>query len=244
MKKCKIQLINPYEIIPEEFIHKPETYRNYNEIKIDIPFSSVIIGSSGAGKTKIAYNLYTSINAFTHVYLYVKDLDEPIYKYIIDRLEKLGKRLGTSLVTYSSNIDDVPLVEEFDQTTNNLCIFDDVMLDKCPKIKNQKNGNDKILDIYIRGRRQNISVLYIAQSYYNIPQVIRKNANYVFVKKISTVRDLKGILSEYQLDRDPKTVMQYYKDSLLIPNSFLMIDLKTQNPNLRYRLGYDGIQQN
>jgi hypothetical protein len=242
-KATKVELCNPYLELPAEYIHKPVTYPNHSQINIDLPFSAIVVGSMGAGKTQIVYNLFKNMACFTHVYLYVKDLDEPIYRFIIDQLETLGDKLNKTLVTYSSNIADVVTVEEFDKCENNLVVFDDLLLEKATKVKGQKTGPEKILDIYIRGRRQNASCIYVSQSYFDIPNLIRKNANYIFIKKVGTRSDLTRMVSEYQLSAGPQQIIDYYKASLKVDNAFFMVDLKSNNPDLKYRIGFKGIEQ-
>ena len=241
-----VEIVDVYKVLPTAYIHKKKTYANYSKINIDIPMAAIIIGSMGSGKTQIVYNLFKNMSCFTHVYLFVKDLNEPIYKFLIDTLEKLGAKIGKQLITYSDDIKNVPTVEQFDKEENNLVVFDDLLLDKeaAPKRgSGAKTGADKILDIYIRGRRQNVSCLYVSQSYYDIPGMIRKNANYIFIKKINTTSDLNRIVAEYQLSVSKKEILEYYKQALATKTKWLLVDLKTNEDDLKFRIGFKGIQQ-
>ena len=53
----------------------------------DHPYRILIIGSSGSGKTNALLNLIKEQNDIDKVYLYVRDLSEPKYKYLIEKRE-------------------------------------------------------------------------------------------------------------------------------------------------------------
>jgi len=129
---------------------------------------------------------------------------------------------------------DCPTVEEFDSNETNLVIFDDMMLESKKDLKRAE-------EIYIRGRRQNISALWITQSYYETPKIIRQNTNYVWVIKIQSVADLTRMCREYQLDKTPQQLLALYQVTRKTPHSFLLIDLQTNDDSLKYRNGWDSL---
>ena len=55
----------------------------------DHPYRILIIGSSGSGKTNALLNLIKEQNDIDKVYLYVRDLSEPKYKYLIKKREDI-----------------------------------------------------------------------------------------------------------------------------------------------------------
>ena len=235
--RTKAILINPYEHLPQEYLKKPQTYDNYDQIQVDIPFRGIIAGSSGSGKSQTAMNIVLGMNAFTHLYLYVKDPEESIYKYLIDTFTKVGAKLKKNCVTFSNKMADCPSIEEFDPEETNLVIFDDMMLE-------HKKDLRKAEEIYVRGRRQNISALWITQGYFQAPMIIRQNTNYVWILKIQSVLDLKRICREYQLDATPDQLLKWYLITLHTENSFLLIDLQTNDESLKYRNGWESFTSN
>ena len=106
----------------------------------------------------------------------------------------------------STELDDIPEVDEFDREENNLCVFDDVISESSLKLK-------KIKDLWIRGRKQNITTVFLSQSYHAIPLLIRQNTDILLFKKIGTERNLKMILSEFKLDKTMDELMEMYKMS-------------------------------
>ena len=70
-------------------------------------------------------------------------------------------------------IDDVDLIPdpvEFDERKKNVLVLDDVLL----------GPQNKIEDMYTRGRHNGIDTFYIAQNYFKIPrQTVRENSNLI-----------------------------------------------------------------
>ena len=57
----------------------------------DWPYRKLIIGPSGSGKTNYLLNsIKKDNNIIDKIYLYVKDLEEPKYQFLIDKREKTG----------------------------------------------------------------------------------------------------------------------------------------------------------
>ena len=54
---------------------------------------------------------------------------------------------------------------------------------------NNKNLNPIVTELFIRGRRWNISLVFIAKSYFVVPKNIRLNYIYYFVQKIPNKRE-------------------------------------------------------
>ena len=51
------------------------------------PFRMLIIGPSGSGKTNTLLYLINNLHPIDKIYLYAKDLHEPIYEYLINKRE-------------------------------------------------------------------------------------------------------------------------------------------------------------
>ncbi len=72
--------------------------------------------------------------------------------------------------------------------------------------------------------------------------MIRKNCNYVILKKLDTKRDLKYVLNENSGGADPKKLVNAYLDTVNSdPLNFFVIDKITTNPNLKFRTNFTGI---
>ena len=62
-----------------------------------------------------------------------------------------------------------------------LIIFDDMIVD----ILSNKKLNPIVTELFIRGRKLNISVVLITHSYFAVPKNIRLNSTHYFIMKIS-----------------------------------------------------------
>ena len=76
----------------------------------------------------------------------------------------------------------------------------------------------------LRGRKLNISLAFISQSYFKVPKTIRLNVRHYFIMKISNNRELQQIASNHSSDIDFKDFMKLYKDYTKEPYAFLVND--------------------
>ena len=82
--------------------------------------------------------------------------------------------------------------------------------------------------MFLRGRKRNISFVFISQSYFKVPKTIRLNATHYFIMKIPIKRELQQIASNHLSDIDFKDFMKLYKDYTKEPYSFLVKDTNNQ----------------
>ena len=55
---------------------------------------------------------------------------------------------------------------------------------------NNKELNSVLAELFIRGRKLNISIVLITQSYYKVPKDVRLNSTHFFIMKIPNKREL------------------------------------------------------
>ena len=84
-----------------------------------------------------------------------------------------------------------------------------------------------VTELFLRGRKLNISLDFISQSYIKVPETIRLNATHYFIMKIPNKRELQQIASN-----SFKSYKEYTKE----PYSFLVNDATSSSNNpLRFR---------
>ena len=113
-----------------------------------------------------------------------------------------------------------------------LIIFDDMIADMI----NNNKLNPIVTELFIRGRKLNISIAFITQSYFKVSKDVRLNSTHFFVMKIPNKRELQQIALNHSSDIDFKDFIQIYKHYTKEPYSFLVNDttLPSDNP-LRFR---------
>ena len=184
----------------------------------DHPYRILIIGSSGSGKTSALLNLINNQLDIDKIYLYAKDPYEAKYQYLINKREKVG--LGhfddhKTFIEYSNDIQDVyKNIDDY----------------------NPGKLNPIITELFIRGRKLNISIVFITQSYFKVPKDVRLNSTHFFIMKIPNKRELQQIALNHSSDIDFKDLIKIYKKCTKEPYSFLVNDTTLQSSDpLKFR---------
>ena len=85
---------------------------------------------------------------------------------------------------------------------------------------NNEKLNPVVTELFIRGRKLNISIVFITQSYFKVPKDIRLNSTHIFIMKIPNKRELQQITLNHSSDVEFKDFMKIYKKSIEEPYSF------------------------
>ena len=102
-------------------------------------------------------------------------------------------------------------------------------------IINNKKLNSIVTELFIRGRKLNISV-FITQSYFKVPKDVRLNTTHFFIMKIPNKSELQQIAINHSSDIDYKYFTEIYRKCTDKPYLFLVIDTKLPSNNrLRFR---------
>ena len=111
-------------------------------------------------------------------------------------------------------------------------VFDDMIVDMI----NNKKLNPIVIELFIRGRKTNISIVFIRQSYFKVPKDVRLNTTHFFIMKIPNERELQQIVLNHSSDVDFKDFMKIFKKYTAEPYSFLVNDTALpSNDPLRFR---------
>ena len=230
-----------------------DDYANENKIKHNQkwpyipghPYRILIIRGSGSGKTNALLNLINNQPDIDKIYLYAKDPHEAQYQFLINKRESTGQKHFNdpkAFIEYSNDMEDV--YENIDEYKINkerriLIVFDDMIADMI----NNKKLNSIVTELFIRGRKLNISLVFITQSYFKVPKDVRLNTTHFFITKIPNKRELQQIILNHSSDISTKDFINIYKKCTAEPYSFLVNDttLASDNP-LRCRKNLFNIQ--
>ena len=131
-------------------------------------------------------NLINNQPDIDKTYLYVKDPLEAKYQYLINKCEKAGLDYFNdpkAFMDYSNNMQDVSKnIEEYNPGKKHkvLIVFDDMIADMI----NNKKLNPIVRELFIRGRKLNVSIVFIMQSYFKGLKDFRLNSTHFFIMKI------------------------------------------------------------
>ena len=104
---------------------------------------------------------------------------------------------------------------------------------------NNKKLNPIVTQLFIRGTKLNISIVFITKSYFKVPKDVRLNSTHFFIMKILNKRELQQIALSHSSDIDFKDFMKIYKECTKEPYSFLVNETTLQSDNplwFRYNL--------
>ena len=126
------------------------------------------------------------------------------------------------------NIDDC----NPDKQSKILIVFDDMIADMIPN----KKLNSIVTELFIRGRKLNISIVFLTQSYFKVPKDVRLNTSHFLIVKIPNNRELQQIAINHSSDINTKDFGDIYRKYTDEPHSFFVTDttLPSNNP-LRFR---------
>ena len=170
--------------------------------------------------------------------MYAKDPYEAKYQYLINKRECVGiNRLNDckAFIEYSNDMHKVcKNVDNYNPDKENkiLIVFDDMIADMI----DNKKLNSVVTELFIRGRKLNISLAFITQAYFKVPKFVRNNSTHFFIMKIPNKRELQQIAINHSYDINTKDFIEIYRKCIDKPYSFLVIDtiLSANNP-LRFR---------
>ena len=137
---------------------------------------------------------------------------------------------------YSNDMEDVyKSIEDYNPIKKRkvLIVFDDMIADV---INNNNKLNPIVTELFIRGRKLNIFIVFITQSCVKVPKDVRLNSTHFFIMKTPNKREHQQIALNHSSDIDFKDSMKIYKKYTKEPYYFLVNDttLPSDDP-LRFR---------
>ena len=78
------------------------------------------------------------------------------------------------------------MINQSNKSKSKLIVFDDMIAD----MESNKKLRPIVTELFLRGRKLNISLVFISPSYFKAPKNIRINATHYFIMRISTKENL------------------------------------------------------
>lgn len=226
-------------------------------------FRLLINGPSGCGKSNLLLNLLLQYLSYDDLLVVCKTPDEDKYKLLAEAIDvineahrkKLAKASAASqnpkqtlrgdpkangqkpLITFkiTSDLSEIPNVDEskgVDGKTK-IIVFDDMVAEKAPSVVS------KIEKIYTFGRKHGITAIYLSQSYYNTPKLIRDNSDVFVLFKMTSQRSIKQLAQDHF--EGGMNFEAIYRHCTSKPYGFVYIDKNNPEDALRIRCGIDGV---
>ena len=176
----------------DDYANENKTERNSKWPYIpDHLYRILIVGGSGPGKTNVLLNLINDQPDIGKIDLYAKDPYEAKYQYLVNKREKVGLdhfRDPKAFMEYSNDMQDVyKNIEDYNpgKKRKMLIVFDDTIADMI----NNKKLNPVVIELFIKGRKLNIHIVFITQSYFKVSKDVRLNSTHFFIMKIPNKRE-------------------------------------------------------
>ena len=172
----------------DDYVNENKNGHNKNWLCIpDHPYRILIIGGSGSENTNVLLNLIEKQPDIDKIYSYAKDPYEEKYQYLIRIREKVDiyhYNVPRAYIEYSNGMRNIYKNVDYsnpDKENKTLIVFDDMIADMI----HNKKLNSIVTELFIRGRKLNISLVFITQSYFKVPKDVRLNATHFFNHKNS-----------------------------------------------------------
>jgi hypothetical protein len=227
MKKNGDNIQNFYE--SKEIKKYITKYHNpkFADTQISVPARIGVIAASGGGKTQFLMNFIAKSSDTFGKIIVVYKASEPLYEYLRDKI-------GSKNIDFYTSLSKLPPPNELNLGSKQiLLVFDD---------QNSVKDQSKIEEYFLRGRKVagGITCFYLAQNYFSIPPLIRRQFTYVVILKMSGSKDLKQIIQNYSLGLDANEIIKLYKDATKERFHFLKIDTETRSENKRFSKDFTG----
>lgn len=219
-----MSVCNMYEKMPQSLIRKADN-PNFHLHGIKLPARICVCAPSGSGKTNFVINFISLCSqgkgTFSSIQIITRDADEALYNYL---------KMKSPAIQITEGLHTLPALNKFDKDENHLVIIDDLVLAK---------DQSSVCEYFIRCRKQNVTVMYLSQSYFKIPIIIRQNCNYMVILGIGNKRSMNLMLSEFAIGASKEQLMNMYKYATKEKLHLLLIDVDETEPWKKFRKDFN-----
>lgn len=215
---------NIYDIMPKGLLKTPDN-PNFHLHGIKLPARICVSAPSGSGKSNMVVNFISLCSqgkgTFSRIQIVTKDASEPLYDYL---------KMKSPAIQITEGLHTLPDLKTFDKDEQSLVIIDDLCL-----AKDQSN----VMTYFIRCRKCGVTVMYLSQSYFKIPLIVRQNSNYLIVLGLGNKRSINMMLGEVAIGASKEQLMEMYKYATKDKLHFLLVCIEETDPNKKFRRDFD-----
>ena len=246
-----IPIVKPYKTKEYTF-----TQSNY-EVAPRIPFSMVITGQSGSGKTVLLSNLILDIykGCFSRIFIWSSSIDlDPVWTPVKKYIEKdLNVNPEKEVYFDTFNIDEMQKVLDLQHKINQfqkknehpklfsvLFLIDD-FIDQASFAKH----NNLLNALYIKARHYGVNIISSSQKYNGLSTTIRTNSRQLIFFKLRNYKEVESVLDELagvliskkamsdmkSLHQAKQLLLEIYNVATEEPFSFLFVSLMQPDIN-------------
>ena len=231
-----------------------------------IPFSMVITGQSGSGKTVLLSNLILDIykGCFSRIFIWSSSIDldpvwTPVKKYIENDLNVDTKKEKVYFDTF--NIDEMQKVLDLQHKINEyqkkngfnklysvLFLVDD-FIDQASFAKH----NNLLNALYIKARHFGVNIISSSQKYNGLSTTIRTNSRQLIFFKLRNYKEVESVLDELagvliskkamsdmkSLHQAKQLLLEIYNIATEEPFSFLFVNLMQPDINKMFMVRFE-----
>ena len=251
-------IVKPYKTKEYTF-----TQSNY-EVAPRIPFSMVITGQSGSGKTVLLSNLILDIykGCFSRIFIWSSSIDldpvwTPVKKYIENDLNVNPEK---EVYFDTFNIDEMQKVLDLQHKINQfqkknehpklfsvLFLIDD-FIDQASFAKH----NNLLNALYIKARHYGVNIISSSQKYNGLSTTIRTNSRQLIFFKLRNYKEVESVLDELagvliskkamsdmkSLHQAKQLLLEIYNVATEEPFSFLFVNLMQPDINKMFMVRF------
>ena len=187
---------------------------------------------------------YTNENKTAHKRIWPHNAEDPYkakYQYLINKREGVGVdhfNDPKAFIEYSNDMHDVyKFINYYNSNKENkiLTVFHDMIADMI----NNRRLDSIVTELFIRGRKENIFLVFITQSYFKVLKDVRQNTTHFFIAKILKKRQLQQTATNHLSDISFKEFINVNRECTVELYSVFVNDttLASDNP-LRFRKSF------
>ena len=253
-------IVKPYQTKEYTF-----TQSNY-EVAPRIPFSMVITGQSGSGKTVLLSNLILDIykGCFSRIFIWSSSIDlDPVWTHVKKYIEKdLNVNPEKEKVYFDTfNIDEMQKVLDLQHKINQfqkknehpklfsvLFLIDD-FIDQASFAKH----NNLLNALYIKARHYGVNIISSSQKYNGLSTTIRTNSRQLIFFKLRNYKEVESVLDELagvliskkamsdmkSLHQAKQLLLEIYNVATEEPFSFLFVNLMQPDINKMFMVRFE-----